>query len=284
MMICSYLKSFWKIYNSAADLVFKWNLPWTLFLLLLFLSLTLREMPTLMLFRFNLIEKSDVWATSCGLGALCQQVAICLQLWEELCVNSTLLDIMRIMCTIYRHFLFPKWFLSNVAIHKWEDMYYFYVPKCSRTCHIHTSWVRCMGFLWLWTYEVRSGELCQEEGGFGSSILSLLLLQLRAISSQWRSRIGFFSCKNTCAFSTWKGCSCWSRWYLCVLCSFLSSISQICAVCFNKLYFRVVLICILIYTAHVSWHIFAVTITCIQHLSALLASPPSSLSTGPVSP
>lgn len=156
MMIWSYLNSFWKLYNSAAGMEFKWNPLWTSFLLLLlFLSLTLKEMPTSLLFGSNLVEKSGVWATSCG---LLTAVSYRLWLWEDLCVNSTFVDIMCIMCTIYKHILFPKWFLSNVVTHNWEDMYYslFMCPNTVEHVIFVPPWVRCMGFLWLWTHEVRS--------------------------------------------------------------------------------------------------------------------------------
>jgi hypothetical protein len=141
MMICSYLKSFWKLYNSAADLVFKWNPLWTSFLLLLFLSLTLKEMLTLMRFGSNLIEKSDVCATSYGLGGgggvLWQQVVSYLSpaLRRTLSKLYPLAYYVHYVYTLQEFSFSQMIFLSNMVIHKWEDTYYFYVPEYGRMCH-----------------------------------------------------------------------------------------------------------------------------------------------------
>lgn len=274
MMICSYLKSCWKLYNSAADLVFKWNPLWTSFLLQLsFLSLTLKEMPTVMLFRSNLIEKPDVGAASWGV--LWGQVAIHLGLWEELCVNSTLLDIMYIICTVYKGFLLPKWFLSNVVI----------IRMCLNVVErvkFMPPWVRCLGYLTLNSWGKIRRTLSRGERGLGqaSCLSSFHNWGAYPVSrgAAARTLVHFLPEKGAVVVKVGDTC------VYCVL-SYLElprlTSSDLCHLCCcNKLYFGVVLGCILIYTANMSWQTFAITITCVHHLSASLASAPSSLFTG----
>lgn len=91
--------------------------------LLLSLPLTLKEMSTSVIFTGVVLQRNQcVWATRYGLGTPLQVSSS--QRNFELCINSTLLDIMDIACTAYIHFLLPEWFFISSCGNTWEDMYY----------------------------------------------------------------------------------------------------------------------------------------------------------------